>query len=342
MRRREAIGAILALGAMGAPFRPAGAQKPARSRVLGYLSLEASPSPYPTPEQWRQRSLSLLLRKTGWDEGVNLRVERAYAELQPERLEPLAQALIAMDVEVIIANGPEASVAAARATKTIPIVSFNLVWPEEQGLIDSYARPGRNVTGVSLYPGAEASTKRMELLREFAPAARRLSWLWPADYQRTVGGGAFDMAPTFQAIAKGLGFELRFHPLRRSEDLEPAFSEIAAWPAHALMASSEYVVQARRGVAEFALRQRLPSACPSAEVVEAGGLFSYAPGRSELFRLYDRTFEYVDRILRGARAADLPVERPNRYELVINARTAKALGLKIPQAVLLRADGLIE
>jgi putative ABC transport system substrate-binding protein len=130
--------------------------------------------------------------------------------------------------------------------------------------------------------------------------------------------------------------------VRKSADLETAFGEMLAWPAQALMASSEYVVQARRSVAEFALRHRLPSACPSPEVVEAGGLFSYALSRAELMKLFTRSFEYVDRILRGARPADLPVERPDRYELVINLRTAKALGLKVPQAVLLRADSVIE
>jgi putative tryptophan/tyrosine transport system substrate-binding protein len=342
MIRRKAIATLLALGATSAPLlaraQPA---KTAPPRIVGYLTLEAAPQPFPTPEQWRQRSASRLLRSAGWDEGRNLRIERAYAGLQAAQLDVLAATLIRKGVEVIVANGPEATLAAARATRTIPIVAFNLVWPEEQGLIRSFARPGRNVTGVALYPGIEASLKRMEIMRELVPSATRLSWLWPADYQQTLDGRAFDMAPSFRSLAMGLGFELRFHAVRNTKDIDAAFAEMLAGHAQALMASGEYVVHERHRVAALALRHRLPSACPSAELVEAGGLFSYALGHSELLALYERTFEYVDRILRGARPADLPVERPKRYELVINRQTAEALGLKVPQPVLLRAANVI-
>src|SRR5206468_12455686 len=132
---------------------------------------------------------------------------------------------------------PEAALAAARATRTIPIVCFNLVWPEEQGLIDSFARPGRNVTGVAFYPGVEASTKRMEILRELAPSATRLSWLWPSDYERTLTGGTFRVAPAFEPIAKALGFELRLHPVRSTSDIDSALRDVLARRAHALMVS---------------------------------------------------------------------------------------------------------
>ena len=339
MIRRHALGALLALAA-GA--RPSTAPAQSReSRAIGYLSLEAAPDPYPTPEQWRLRSLSVLLRESGWDEGRNLAIVRLFAELDATHLEPLARTLVGQRVDVIVANGPEAALAAARVTKTIPIVCFNLVWPEEQRLIDSLARPGRNVTGVSLYPGVEASTKRMQLLRELAPSARRVSWLWPSDYEQTLAGGTFDMSPTFEPIAKSLGFELRLHPVRKAADIEAAFREVSAWHAHALMVSGEHASHSRQRIAQFALTQRLPTVCPSHEMVEAGGLFSYSVARGESRRLYARSFEYVDRILRGAQPADLPVERPNTYELTINIRTAAAIGITAPQGLLLRADTVI-
>ena len=341
MIRRKAIATLLALGAAAPLVARTQPVKTAPPRVVGYLTLEAAPEPFPTPEQWRQRSASRLLRNSGWDEGRNLVIERAYAGLQAAQLDALAAGLIRKGVEVIVASGPEATLAAARATRTVPIVAFNLVWPEEQGLIRSFARPGRNVTGVALYPGVEASLKRMEIMRELVPAATRLSWLWPADYQQTLDGRAFDMAPTFRSLAGGLGFELRFHAVRKTKDIDTAFNEMLAGRAQALMASGEYVVHERERVAALALRQRLPSACPTPELVEAGGLFSYALGRAELTALYERTFEYVDHILRGARPADLPVERPKLYELVLNRQTAHALGLKVPQPVLLRAARVI-
>lgn len=343
MRRRDALTTLLALGAAVGQFGArAQAQNAARPRIVGYLSLEPAPDPFPTPEQWRQSPISVALRKLGWDEGRNLVIERAHASLQSAHLAKLAAALVRKDVDVIIANGPEATVAAARATRRIPIVSFNLVWPEEQGLIDSFARPGRNVTGVSFYPGVEFSTKRIQFLREIAPAAKRLSWIWPPDYEETVAGGSFTMAPAFESIVKSLGFELRRHPVRRSEDIEPALAEVLAWHAQALTASGEHVVRVGRRIAEFALRHRLPSAFPSPEIVEAGGLLSYALGQGDLFGLFNRSLEYVDRILRGAHPADLPVERPSRYELVINLRTARTLGLTVPQVLLVRADRVIE
>ena len=342
MNRRDTVRALLALATVAGPFaRNAQGQQREPVRRIGYLILDAAPVPRLTPEQWRQRPLSMALRTLGWDEGRNLIIERAHADLKIDMLPQLAAELVRKRVEVIVTSGPEATVVAARATKTIPIVFFNVVWPQEQGLIESFARPGRNVTGVTFYSGVEVSTKRMELLREVAPAAKRLSWLWPPDYQETVAGARFDMTPAFQAAAKALGFELRLHAIRRSEDIDTAFAEILAWRAQAMMASSEYVHRALERVVGFALSRRLPSAFPGPEFVEAGGLMSYGAGRDELRSLFFRSAEYVDRILRGALPGALPVEQPKRYELTINLPTAKALALTIPQSVLLRADRVI-
>jgi putative ABC transport system substrate-binding protein len=340
--RREAIGRLAALGAaaalLPAPILARGADE---HRTIGYLSLEAPPLPRPTPEQWRQSRISLALRKLGWDEGRNLAIERLHADLDTAQLARHAQELVRARVELIIANGPEAAVAAARATRKIPVVCFNLVWPEEQGLIVSFARPGRNVTGVAFYAGLETSTKRMEFLRELAPAAKRLSWLWPPDYQETVRGGRFNMAPKLEAAAQGLGFELRLHPVRSGADVERALADITAWGAQAITASSEYVLRARKAVADFALRNRLPSAFPAPQLVEAGGLLSYGLAATELDTLFNRSLGYVDRILRGAKPAELPVERPSRYELVINVNTARALNLSIPDALRVRVDRVV-
>ena len=345
MNRRDAIAAVLALGAAAGPLGIRAQEEKSgpsgERRIIGYLSLELAPNPPPTREQWRRSPIAQALRKLGWDEGHNLAIERAHANLNAGMLRKLAEGLVRKRVEVIITNGPEATVAAARATRSIPIVSFNLVWPEEQGLIDSLARPGRNVTGVSFYAGVETSAKRMEFLREVAPAAKRLSWIWPPDYEETVAGGRFSMAPAFESMARKLGFELRLHRIQKSEDIETALGEIAAWRAQALSASGEHAIRAARRIAEFALDRRLPSAFPSAAIVEAGGLLSYAVAQGDMMLLFNRSLEYVDRILRGARPADLPVERPSRYELVINLKTAKALGLAVPQALLLRADRVI-
>lgn len=330
--------ALTALGLAGAaPRASAQAPKAGSPRRIGILVLGVAPK---TPVA--QRSTSIRLRKLGWIEGENLIVERAYADLNAERLAGLAEELLRRGVELILTFGPEASLAAARATRTVPVVFVAVTWPVEQGLIDSFARPGRNLTGTSFYTGVEVSNKRLEFLREIAPAAKRLSWLWPSDFAETVAGGSYDMIPTMAAAATGLGFEIRFHPIRRTEDIDGAFGEITAWRAQAVAAAGAHVLAARQRIAEFALRHRLPTAYPSHEHVEAGGLLSYAPPPSELAAMGERSVAYVDRILRGAKPAELPVERPSRYELVINAKTAKALGLTIPQSLLVRADRVIE
>ena len=307
-------------------------------RRVGFLSLQFEDMKTPIP----QRASSLALKARGWIEGENLIVQRAFADLKVERLAGLADGLVRNGVDLIVTFGSHATLAAARATKTIPIVFFEVVWPVEQGLIDSFARPGRNLTGFAVYTGVEVTNKRLEFLREVAPAAQRLSWLWPPDFAETVAGGMFDMAPVMEKAARGLGFETRFHPIRKLEDVETALADVLAWRAQAITASGYHVAAARQRIAEFALRHRLPTAFPNQDNVEAGGLLSYALTQSEEQLLYSRGYDYVDRILRGANPSDLPVERPSKYELVINLKTAKALALTIPQALLLRADRIIE
>ncbi len=233
------------------------------------------------------------------------------------------------------------AIAAARATKTIPIVFVGVSWPVEQGLIESFARPGRNVTGVSTYTGLEVSTKRLEFLKEVAPTATRLSWILGSATEATVDGAGFDVRPLLNPAARRLGYEVRYHFMRKSEDVDPAFADILAWRAQALaVAGSPVTFAARERIAAFALNNRLPTASASSFRRSGRPAFLQCCGCGS--RPIPRSVEYVDRIFRGARPADLPVDRPDKYELVINLKTAKALGLAIPQSVLLRDPRLIE
>jgi ABC-type uncharacterized transport system substrate-binding protein len=330
---------LLASGAMLAAWLArAQAPKAGHPRRIGVLGLSFEPK---IPAA--QRAGVIALRKLGWIEGENLIVERAYAELRIERLTALAEGLLRKRVEVVWTDGSQSALAAARATQTVPIAFSNAVWPLETGLIDSFARPGRNLTGTSIFAETGTSTKRLEFLREIVPTAKRLSRLSQPDLTETLAGGTFDMGAVWDAAAERLGFVGRAHAIRKEGDIDAAFAEIAAWPAQAINASGgDYTFGVRQRIAEFALSNRMPSVFSSRSFVEAGGLLSYAPLPAEGMTLLVRSFEYVDRILRGARPSELPVERPSRFELVINMKTAKALGLKIPQTLLARADRVIE
>jgi putative ABC transport system substrate-binding protein len=284
-----------------------------------------------------------VLRKLGWIEGKNIVIERRFAEFKSERLADLAQELISKRVELIITAEDAPALAAARATRTIPIVFVNMAFPVERGLVDSLARPGRNATGSTwLHSPSEVITKRVELLREIAPAAKRLFALTPAVHFDRVDGGKHDSSPAIVAEAKRLGFELRQHVIHKIEDIEVGLVEALAWNAQALLGAGALVEAARERVAEFTLRHRLPSAFLRPLNVEAGGLLSYGTTLTEYLALIERGMEHVDRILRGANPAELPVAQPRVYELVINLKTAKSLGLKVPQSMLLRAGRLIE
>jgi putative ABC transport system substrate-binding protein len=337
VRRREFLigsGALLA-----ARLTHAQTKAPDRVRTIGVLFLNALDHKSPPTEDTGTKAL----RKLGWIEGQNIVIERRFADLKRERLAGLAQELVSKRVEVIFAIGTQAAIEAGRATQTIPIVFFNGIWPVEIGLVDSLARPGRNLTGTSLFADTGLSTKRLEFLREIVPAARRLSQLGQPELNATLAGETFDMRAIWTAAAKRLGFEIRNHVLRKVEDIDAAFAEILDWGAQAINGQGgDYLFAARERLAEFALRHRLPSAFSIQAPVEAGGLLSYSPAPAEWTAMTVRCAEYIDRILRGARPGELPVQQSSKYELLINMKTAKALGLKIPQSVLVRADRVIE
>jgi putative ABC transport system substrate-binding protein len=338
MRRRDAISALLALSSAAGPGVRAQSKPSTQGKTLGILTLASSQD----AERLWLPGLRAKLKALGWVEGHNLVIESAFADAKVERLAALAEELVRKRVDVILAYPDLPAIAAARATGTIPIVFVNVSWPVEQGLIESYGRPGRNVTGVSTYTGLEVSAKRLEFLKAVAPTATRLSWILGSPTESTVDGAGFDIRPLLSKAARSLGYEVRFHFVQKNEDIDPVFADILASRAQALsIAGNQAIFVARERIAAFALSNRLPTACAPLFLVDAGGLLSYnAAGGG--FAAIQPSLVYVDRIFRGTLPADLPVEQPSNYELVLNLKTAKALGLQVPPAVLLRAGRVIE
>jgi len=336
MDRRRFVAAIGS--ALAAPLTRAQGPAPAPLRRIGVLGLAFEPRG-PRAE----RPALVTLRKLGWIEGENLVIERAFAELRMERLAPMAEELVRKRVEILWTNGPDATLAAARASQKIPIVFYDVPYPVEQGLIESFGRPGRNATGTSFFTDAGVGEKLYEFLREVAPGARRLARLIQPDPIKAVDGRTLDVGPDVGRIAGRIGFDIRTHEVRSLEDIDRVFAEISASRADCIIAGGgSHLFAARQKIAEFALRNRLASAFFFYGMADAGGLLSYGVSPSETVAMTIRTAEYVDRILRGARPGDLPVQRPSKYDLVINARTAKAIGLTIPQSMIARADRVIE
>jgi putative ABC transport system substrate-binding protein len=327
--RREFIG-TLAGGLVAAPLA-AEAQQAAKIARIGYLALNLAASPHLT-EAFRQGLLDL-----GYVEGRNLVIEIRDAEGKPERFPALAAELVALKVDVIVAGATPATLAAKQATKTIPIVFASVADPVASGLVTSLARPGGNITGLTNQT-AELIGKRLELLKQAVPGVSRVAVLWhPGNLgDRTEK----DMLKAADVAARALGGRLQFVEARGPADFERAFSDMTRARAGALtvlpsgMFSSE-----RRRLVDLAAKNRLPAVFPFREFADAGGLMSYGPNQADLLR---RAATYVDKILKGAKPGDLPVEQPTKFELVINLKTSKTLGLTIPQSLLGRADQVIE
>jgi putative ABC transport system substrate-binding protein len=274
------------------------------------------------------------LAELGWIEGKNLVVERRYAENRPERLPELAAELVRLNVEVIVATGTLGPLAAKQATSTIPIVMTASGDPLGSGLVASLARPGGNVTGMSLM-APDLGGKRLELLKELLPRLARVAVLWNAanPYPAIV-------FKETQAAGRTLGIEVQSLEVRGPDDFDGAFEAARKQRPDALITVEDpltFTYQKR--IADFAVADRLPSLHGLRGDVVAGGLMSYGANIGDLFR---RAAGYVDKILKGAKPADLPVEQPTRFELVINLKTARALGLTIPPTLLVRADEVIE
>lgn len=336
MNRRDALAALVALGASTGPCLGL-SQTSSKLPTLGFLTGGYTLS----LEQWNKLRFAVKLKELGWVEGKNLLIERAYGDGLTDRLPALAAELVRKRVDVIYAVGPEAAVDAARATNTIPIVFWGLSFPVEQGLIDSYAHPRRNVTGVAWNTGVQMFAKLLEIARQVSPGLVRVAYFTFPTAVRTVGGGEFSgIDREMSAAAKSLGIELRTYPVSKREDFDGAFKAILAFRAQALITMTTWLsFLERQPILDFVSRNRLVGLYDTKQFVEAGGLVSYGPDNHYL---NERGAIYVDRILRGARPADVPVEQPTRFELNVNAKTAKALGLAIPQGVLIRADRVIE
>ena len=328
MNRRDAVVSLLALCAA-----PSIAQPDAKVRRIGYLSPDQS-------DAAGRKRFSESLRRLGYEEGRNLVIEWRWGDGDGEKVAALAEELVRVKVEVIVArtNGPIN--AAKRATRAIPIVMLNGNYPVELGIVESLARPGGNITGTS-YISAEFYEKQLQLLKEMAPRTIRVAILWDSSVRRDTGGIGKITADALERAASRLGMKLRYFDAARPEDVDGVLERIAASSSDALLypAFPLFRTPARQNqIVALALKRRLAS-LSDLPIADKGLLATFG---ADAQTFIDRTASYVDRILKGAKPADLPVEQPTKFNLVVNLKTAMAIGLTIPQSILLRADRVIE
>jgi putative ABC transport system substrate-binding protein len=314
-------GAVL----LAAPLA-AEAQQAAKIARLGYLVAGSGPV---------DQAFLQGLGDLGYVEGHNVVIEYRSAGGKSERLPALAAELVSLKVDVIVAPSTAAALAAKEATRTLPIVSVTV--PVSDGLVTSLARPGGNVTGLAFF-SPELAGKCLEQLKQALPGVNRVAALWqPGGHgERT----EYEMLKRVEVAARALKVQLQKVEARGPEDFDRAFSELTRTRAGALtVLPSNMFFNERKALVDLAARNRLPAVYPYREFVDAGGLMSYGLNVADLFR---RAAVYVDKILKGAKPADLPVEQPTKFDLIINLKTAKALGLTIPPALLGRADEIIQ
>jgi putative ABC transport system substrate-binding protein len=316
-----AVGALLA-------SRSADAQKARGMQRVGWLSPASAANDLSNLE-----ALRAGLREVGYLEGQNITIEARWADGRSERLPQLAAELVRLPVDVLCTAGSQASGAAKQATSTIPIVFANVAFPDQSGLVASYPRPGGNITGVA-FIGPEYG-KRLELLREAHPRLSRVALIYNPDNP----GSVLALKET-QRWATPLGLRLEPHKFRGPHDFERVFAAIAGKRPDALMTTADPLIASyRTPIVDFVAKHRLLSMYPGREFVDAGGLMFYGGSVPEMYR---RAAVYVDRILKGSKPSELPVEQPTKFDMVINLKTAKAFGLTIPQSLLVRADQIIE
>lgn len=335
MNRRNVLAALVALGAwVRLPVTVA--QSP-KAPVLGVLTSGGAV----TSAQWNQLVFAMTLKELGWVEGKNLAVERYYDEGRMDRLPVLADELVRKHVDVIYAAGPEAAVDAARATKSIPIVFWGVAAPVDQGLVESYARPGRNVTGIAWHAGTAQIPKLLEFVRQVSSTTRRIAYFSFRTAMRTVAGGYSDeLDRHMESEARKLGLDLRSYPIFRQDDFDPAFKAMLEFRAQALITPTTWLAYLeRKRIVDFANDNRLIGLFDTKQFVDLGGLLSYGP---KFRQMHERAASFVDRILRGARPGDLPVEQPMTFELAVNLKSAQRLGITVPSSLLVRADNLVE
>ncbi len=325
---RAALQALLtvSLGVLAAT--PAdGAQQPPKGARVGYLSLQ--PGPFP-----RSEALQEGLRELGYVEGQNLTMVYRWAQGNLDRLREFAAELARIPVDVIVTAGPTATRTAKEATATVPIVMAFDADPVGAGFVASLARPGGNITGVSIL-SPELSAKRVELLKDVVPRASRVAVIWSPKEP----AAAISLRETEEA-ARALGLQLRLLEVQEPEHLESALGAAVKGRAHALtVLPNPIAVFHRTRLVQLAAKHRLPAIYYDRVFTEVGGLLSYGANDRELQR---RAAYYVDKVLRGAKPADLPVEQPTRFEMLVNLKTAKALGITFPPSILIRADQVIQ
>jgi putative ABC transport system substrate-binding protein len=329
MNNRRKLVTLLGVGALIEPFN-AFAQPQDKVRRIGYLSAPTRASVERAHEQFIR-----ALRDSGWVVGKNLAIEYRWADGKVERLPGLAAELVREKVELIVAPAGSAALAAKKATTTIPIVMMFPTDPVATGLVASLRRPGGNVTGTSFAPGFEIYGKQLQILKEAIPQASRVALMSNSEEF----GSTLQMKEV-ETAARALNIQLLRVEARGPEDFAKAFAAMAKERTEALLVSrdSTFLVN-REKVADYALKARLPTMFSWRENVEAGGLMGYSVN---MINFVGHAAGYVDKILRGAKPVDLPVELPTQFELVVNMKIARALGVKIPNSILLRADKVIE
>jgi putative ABC transport system substrate-binding protein len=329
MNRREFV-ALLSGAAVGWSV-PANAQQAAKVPRIGYLAANLAASPH------LRAAFLQGLRDLGYVEGRNIVIEYRDAEGTYERFPALATELVALKVDVIVVTSTPAAVAVKQATRTIPVVITWTADPVGSGLVTSLARPGGNITGLSFF-SPELIGKRLELLKQAVQGVSRVAALWhPGDYAERMEK---DILTEADRAASALGLLLQVVEARGPEEFDRAFSDMIKGRADAVtVLSTNIFFIERRRLGDLAAKHRLPTMFPAREFLDAGGLMSYGPNVADLHR---RAATYVDKILKGEKPADLPVQQPTKFELVINLKTAKALGLAVPPTLLSRADEVIE
>jgi len=323
------LSVTLTLGILAVPLL-AGAQPTAKIPRIGVLQVGSATATESLFEAFKQG-----MREHGYVEGQHVVFERRLGEARAERIADVAAELVRLKVDIIVTSTDQGIAAVKRQTRTIPIVMANSTDPVGTGFVASLARPGGNITGHSAM-SPELSGKRLELLREVVPGLSRVAILWNPD----IRGAVLDYRET-EGAARALRLQLQSVEVSRVEDLDRAFSAVTAGRAEALIVpATNPLAYANRGqIAKLAQQNRLPSMYGTKDYADAGGLMAYGPNAADQWR---RAASYVDKILKGARPGDLPVEQPSKFELVINLNAAKALGLTLPPALLRRADHVIQ
>jgi putative tryptophan/tyrosine transport system substrate-binding protein len=323
MRRRDFL---LGGGAIVVSVRAVLAQQPEQLRRIALLG--------DTPSDWAPWTIAFIgrLRELGWSEGFNIAIDYRWSEARPERLAEIVAELVKHKPDVIVTYGGAVSVL-EKATASIPIVFAIAVDPLGVGLVGNLSHPGGNTTGLSLQQ-TESTGKRLEVLREIVPSLHRLGIMFDGGYRASVEESA-----QLQLMALKLGLAASPYEIRRAEDIAPAFDVLKGNADALYVAENALTATNRTTIVTLALDTKLPTICTTADFVRAGGLVSYGPDFPALFR---RAAEYVDKILRGAKPGDLPVEQPTKFDLVVNLKTAKSLGIEVPNSMQLLADEVIE